>query len=92
MHAGIPACRDVAQTGCVIAYAAFREEIPPPDHSRFGRATTEGHEAVCVNPAALRGNVTLDAYLASGSTGIAEGNRAHRIRRSAHQRHRDQNL
>lgn len=71
--AGLPACEDAAQTGCVVAYVAFREEIPPPEQSRFGRPMTEGHEAVCVNPAALRGNATLDAYLASGSTGIAAG-------------------
>lgn len=70
----MPLCERADQTGCVITFVSFREELPPPDHSRFGRGTGEDTEAACVNPAALRGHASLDAYLAAAGTGIAEGN------------------
>lgn len=68
-----PLCEAAEQTGCVVSFVAFRDELPPPDHSRFGRVEEAAMEAACVNPAALRGQPTLDAYLAAGSTGIAAG-------------------
>jgi hypothetical protein len=67
----IPVCRSNAQTGCVIAFADFRANVPPPANTRFGKAP-EGMQAVCANPAALRGGSgMLDAYLSAGriSTG-----------------------
>jgi Protein of unknown function (DUF3089) len=59
----IPVCRSNKQIGCVIAFASFRADVPPPDDSRFGRAE-QGMQAVCANPAALGGGSGgLDAYL-----------------------------
>ena len=51
----VPVCRSASQTGCVIAYASFRSNVPPPANSRFGRVREEGMTAVCANPAALGG-------------------------------------
>jgi hypothetical protein len=48
----LPLCEAGDQTGCVVSYATFRDDAPPPDDSRFGLARTEGMEAACVNPAA----------------------------------------
>jgi len=67
----VPVCRSNTQTGCVIAFADFRANVPPPANTRFGKAP-EGMQAVCANPAALRGGSgMLDAYLSVGriSTG-----------------------
>ena len=67
----IPVCRSNSQTGCVIAFADFRVNVPPPANSRFGKAE-EGMQAVCANPAALGGGSgQLNAYLSAGriSTG-----------------------
>jgi hypothetical protein len=67
----IPVCRSDSQTGCVIAFADFRANVPPPANSRFGKAP-EGMQAVCANPAALGGGSgMLNAYLSAGriSTG-----------------------
>jgi len=72
----IPVCRANSQTGCVIAFADFRANAPPPANSRFGKAP-EGMQAVCANPAALGGGSgMLNAYLSAGriSTG-ADGPR-----------------
>jgi hypothetical protein len=67
----IPVCHSNGQIGCVIAFADFRANVPPPANSRFGKAP-EGMQAVCANPAALGGGSgVLDAYLSAGriSTG-----------------------
>ena len=67
----IPVCRSNSQIGCVIAFADFRANVPPPDNSRFGKAP-DGMQAVCANPAALGGGSgMLNAYLSAGriSTG-----------------------
>lgn len=67
----IPVCRSASQTGCVIAYASFRSNVPPPPNSRFGRVREEGMSAACANPAALGGGSgTLHAYLGSAGRGI----------------------
>ncbi len=56
----IPLCRAESQTGCVLAWAAFRRT--PPDNTRFGRvpeSSTDGspagpaYEAACTNPTSL---------------------------------------
>ena len=66
----IPLCHSASQTGCVIAYATFRANVPPPANSRFGRVTGTDMMAACVNPAALGGGSgELHAYL-SASRGI----------------------
>jgi Outer membrane lipoprotein involved in outer membrane biogenesis len=64
----IPLCRSAAQTGCAISYVSFRDTIPPPANSRFGKVTTPGMEAACVNPAALAGGkAPLRSYLSNES-------------------------
>jgi hypothetical protein len=68
----IPLCRSAEQTGCLIAYSAFRSTIPPPANTLFGKVTTEGMEAACVNPAALAGGSgPLRAYLTGQGSLIA---------------------
>ncbi|MFC3076648.1 DUF3089 domain-containing protein [Phenylobacterium terrae] len=69
----IPLCKSADQTGCAIAYAAFRDTIPPPPTSLFGRPREgAGMEAACVNPANLSGGKgELKAYLAAGRTMIS---------------------
>src|SRR5437879_1357575 len=47
----MPLCKSASQIGCVIAYASFRDTIPPPTGSLFGKASGE-QIAACVNPAA----------------------------------------
>lgn len=62
----IPLCRSVSQTGCVIAYASFRANTPPPENTRYGRVQGEGMMAACTNPGALGGGSgELHAYLLS---------------------------
>ena len=66
----LPVCRSASQTGCVIAYASFRANVPPPANTRFGRVRDEGMTAVCVNPAALGGGSgALHSYLSSAGRG-----------------------
>ena len=50
-----PLCRKAAQSGCVIAYASFRDTAPPPASSRYGKSSTAGMSVACTNPAALAG-------------------------------------
>lgn len=65
----MPLCHSASQTGCVIAYASFRDTIPPPDNSRFGKvrgANADGMQAACVNPASLKGGKgELHSYLSN---------------------------
>jgi len=62
----VPLCKSASQTGCVIAYASFRDTIPPPANSRFGKAPSEGQVAACANPANLAGGSgQLHAYLSN---------------------------
>ena len=66
----IPLCRAADQTGCALAYASFRADVPPPAVSRFGRPRDPNSpmEAACVNPANLSGDEgELHAYLSSGA-------------------------
>jgi Protein of unknown function (DUF3089) len=63
----IPLCKSASQLGCAVAYASFRDTIPPPANSRFGRAQGDNMAAACVNPAALGGGSgELHAYLSTG--------------------------
>jgi pimeloyl-ACP methyl ester carboxylesterase len=52
----IPLCSAPGETGCVIAYVSYAADGLPTETSRFGRATGEGMQAACVNPATLSGN------------------------------------
>jgi len=64
----IPLCRTASQTGCVIAYASFRSNVPPPANSRFGRVPGDDMVSACVNPAALSGGSgELHAYLSTAN-------------------------
>jgi hypothetical protein len=49
----VKACRSARQLGCVIHFVTFNG--PVPADSRFGRATDDGLEVLCTNPAALAG-------------------------------------
>jgi Protein of unknown function (DUF3089) len=51
----IPLCRSASQIGCVIAYASFRANVPPPENSRYGHVQGDGMMAARTNPAALGG-------------------------------------
>jgi hypothetical protein len=71
----VPLCHSDSQIGCVIAYADFRADSPPPANSRFGKG--EGaNVAACVNPAALGGGSgAANAYMNVGQSpsGSASG-------------------
>ena len=61
----MPLCRSATQTGCAVSYVSFRETLPPPADSRFGRAPA-GMQVACVNPAAPAGGKgALKAYLSN---------------------------
>lgn len=62
----IPLCKTADQTGCAISYVTFRDTVPPPANTRFGKVASPDMEAACVNPAALLGKSDLHAYLANG--------------------------
>jgi len=63
----IPLCKSKSQIGCAVAYASFRDTVPPPANSRFGKAQGDNMAAACVNPAALSGGSgQLHAYLSNG--------------------------
>jgi len=65
----VPLCRSASQTGCVITYASFRSNVPPPDNSRFGKVDESEQMAACTNPASLGGGSgALRAYLSAGRT------------------------
>lgn len=69
----IPTCKSNRQTGCVIAFASFRDTVPPPANSRFGRPRdgNPAMEAACVNPAALGGGkAVLHSYLSTTANGM----------------------
>ena len=62
----MPLCHSPSQTGCVIAYASFRDTVPPPANSLFGKAPAEGQIAACANPANLAGGKgELHSYLSN---------------------------
>jgi Protein of unknown function (DUF3089) len=74
----IPLCRTASQTGCVIAYASFRSNVPPPANSRFGRVPGDDMVAACVNPAALSGGSgELHAYLSTANRAGASAQPPH---------------
>ncbi len=70
----LPLCTDPDQYGCVVAFASFRDDVPPPENSRFARAMGDGMAAACTNPASLTGGSgELHAYLSTGSVAVAGG-------------------
>jgi len=68
----IPLCHAASQTGCAIAFASFRANVPPGPGSRFGQSKSAGMMAACVNPAALGGgNGELEAYMPTARVGLS---------------------
>jgi len=67
----LPLCHSPGQTGCVITYASFRANVPPPENTRFGRIRAdENMTSACTNPAALGGGSgELHAYLSAAGRG-----------------------
>jgi len=63
----ISLCTAADQVGCVVTFASFRDTIPPPANSNFGRVrSAEGNVAGCTNPAALSGGkAELNAILSA---------------------------
>lgn len=51
-----PLCATADSLFCVISYSAFRADLPPPQDSLFGVASTAGMRAACVNPAEIDGS------------------------------------
>lgn len=71
----MPLCHTNSQTGCVIAFADFRADSPPPANSRFGKGRGDT-VAACTNPAALGGGSgELNAYMnaTQSPSGAADG-------------------
>ncbi len=67
----MPLCHSAKQTGCVITYASFRSNAPPPANSRFGKVAGENMVSGCTNPAALAGGSgELHAYLGARGSGV----------------------
>lgn len=67
----LPLCHSARQTGCVITYASFRSNAPPPANSRFGKVAGENMVSGCTNPAALAGGSgALHAYLGARGSGV----------------------
>jgi DUF3089 family protein len=73
--AHMPLCRAATQTGCVVAYSAFRVTAPPSATTRFGRSDDSTLVAACTNPAALGGGAAaLNGYFdAKGETALPMG-------------------
>jgi hypothetical protein len=69
----VPLCRSAQQTGCAVSYVSFRQDVPPPEKSRFGRSDDPAKQIACTNPAALAGGETvpLDAYLGTEGAGFS---------------------
>ena len=65
----MPLCQSADETGCIIAYASFRDTVPPPANSLFGRGT-DTTEAACTNPAQLAKGSNAIALPAGLSAGI----------------------
>jgi hypothetical protein len=73
--AHMPLCRAATETGCVVAYSAFRVTAPPAATTRFGLSADSTLVAACTNPAALGGGeAALDGYFdATGGTALPLG-------------------
>ncbi len=67
----IPLCDGAQQVGCVVAYVSFRDDIPPPEDSLFGKSLAPNLESACVNPAGPGEDkkIVLDAYLGTKGAG-----------------------
>jgi hypothetical protein len=71
----IPLCRAEDQVGCAISYVSFRDTLPPPAASRFGKAAG-GLVAACTNPTNLKGGrgAATSYFLTKGFLNGSGGN------------------
>jgi hypothetical protein len=70
----IPLCRAADQVGCIVTYASFRADFPPPPDSRFAKGDRPGVTAGCTNPAALSGGKAVTRpYLAAAGSILGSG-------------------
>jgi hypothetical protein len=53
----VPPCTSPEDLGCVVSYASFAADGPPPENSLFGAVREGEGRVVCTNPAALGGGV-----------------------------------
>jgi hypothetical protein len=70
-----PLCRSTTQTGCVVAWVSFRDTMPVPPVSLFGRppaSSSAGMAVACTNPAALAGGRVPLRPLMVNRTGIVD--------------------
>jgi hypothetical protein len=75
----VPLCHSAQQTGCVITYASFRSEVPPPANSRFGHVAGNDMVSACTNPAALGGGSgQLHSYLSTRASLVSTSEAAPR--------------
>jgi len=68
----VPLCRASDQTGCVVSWAAYAADEPPPEGALFGRPRSGDGVAACNSPASLAGGAA-DArsyFPASGGASI----------------------
>ena len=63
----MPVCTSGDEAGCILSYVSFRDDVPPPASTRFGRSGTDGMAVACVNPAAPGSAeaAPLEAYLSN---------------------------
>lgn len=70
-----PLCRSATQTGCAVAWVTFRDTMPVPPASLFGRppaTAPAGMQVACTNPAALGGGRATLRPLMVNRTGIVD--------------------
>ncbi|GAB1261016.1 DUF3089 domain-containing protein [Aurantivibrio plasticivorans] len=59
----MPLCESATQNECIVTYASFRSDVPPPEQGMFGKNGKDSVSA-CTSPAKLADNTTaLHAYL-----------------------------
>lgn len=68
----IPVCKTASQTGCVISFSTYRDNVPPSATAGFGINRGE-NEAVCTNPAALAGGKATNPKAYWGAFGREDG-------------------
>ena len=70
----MPLCHNPSDLQCIVTFASFRTEIPPPNDSLFGRPRNGTGVSACTNPANLAGGPgALKAYFSTTGLTIASG-------------------
>jgi hypothetical protein len=70
----IPVCKKADQTGCVLTWSSYRDNVPPSATAGFGIGRN-GNDSVCTNPAAMGGGVAKNpkAYFSTGNKEWVKG-------------------